>query len=163
MNTSTDLFMEIYQLINGCLVMEETVASIYSYFMQLFPKERDFWKDLHEDEKDHAAFLLKSADSGSFDEMKAADLGFSMPLLDRTQQFIANAMNHIKFNPVSLEDALNMALKIEETTVEAFANELMACLSPSDNSAFLQMIMEEKTHIDKIKNMMVEKGFLKMS
>lgn len=155
--------MEIYQLINGCLVMEDTVASIYERFMQLFPQEKDFWEDLYKDEKSHTSFLIEAADSGKFDDMQTADLGFSMPLLDRTRIFVNNISNNIKFNPVSLEDALNMALKIEETMLEAFTNELIACLPVSDNNAFLQMLMEEKTHIAKINNMMIKKCFLKLS
>ena len=163
MNTVTGLFMEIYQLINGCLVMEYAVASIYSSFMQLFPQEKDFWEDLYKDERNHSSFLMEAAESGKFDEIQPDKLGFSMPQLDRTRKFIENIINSIKSNPVSLEDALNMALKIEETFVEAFTNELIACLSPSDSNTFLQMLMEEKTHIAKIKNMMIEKGFLKLS
>ncbi|MFZ3137054.1 MAG: hypothetical protein WA126_06655 [Thermodesulfovibrionales bacterium] len=155
--------MEIYQLINGCLVKEDTVASIYEHFMQLFPQEKDFWEDLYKDEKSHTSFLIESADSGKFDDMQTADLGFSMPLLDRTRTFINNISNNIQFNPISLENAFNIALKIEETKVEAFTNELIAQLSPSDSNVFLQLLMEEKTHIAKIKNMMIEKGFLKLS
>jgi len=83
--------------------------------------------------------------------------------LDRTKTFITNISNQINFSPVSLEDALKMALKIEETMVEAFTNELIANLSPSDNKAFLELLMEEKTHIAKVKNMMIQKGFLKLS
>ena len=92
-----------------------------------------------------------------------ADLGFSEPLLDRTKTFITNLSNQINFSPVSLEDALKMALKIEEIMVEAFTNELIANLSLSNNDAFLQMLMEEKTHIARIRNMMIKKGFLKLS
>jgi len=155
--------MEICQLINFCCVTEEVVASIYSRFMQLFPQEKDFWEDLYKDEKKHTSFLIEVSDSGRFDEMHTEDLGFSEPLLDRTKTFITNISNQINFSPVSLEDALKMALKIEETMVEAFTNELIANLSPNDNNAFLQLLMEEKTHIAKVKNMMIEKGFLKLS
>lgn len=95
--------------------------------------------------------MIETSDSGRFDEMQTADLGFSTPLLDRTQTFFANISNHIGTNPVSLEEALNMALQMEETKVEAFANELMANLSSADNEAFLQLLMEEKTPIAKIK------------
>jgi len=131
--------------------------------MQLFPQEKDFWEDLYKDEKKHTSFLIEVSDSGRFDEMHTEDLGFSEPLLDRTKTFITNISNQINFSPVSLEDALKMALKIEETMVEAFTNELIANLSPNDNNAFLQLLMEEKTHIAKVKNMMIEKGFLKLS
>jgi rubrerythrin len=155
--------MEIDQLIKGCLVVELAVASIYSSLVHLFPKEKDFWDSLYNDEKRHISFLIEAADSGRFDEMQTADLGFSMPLLDRTEKFIVNINNHIGNNPVSLEEALNMAFQMEETKVEAFTNELMANLSSADSKAFLQLLMEEKTHIAKIKNMMIEKGFLKLS
>ena len=155
--------MEIDQLVRGCLVVELAAASIYSSLMHLFPQEKYFWDDLYKDEKRHISFLIEAADSGRFDEMQTADLGFSMPLLDRTEKFIANISNHIGINPVSLEEALNMALQIEETKVEAFTNELIANLSAADSKAFLQILMEEKTHIAKIKNMMIEKGFLKLS
>jgi hypothetical protein len=155
--------MGIDQLVKGCLVVELAVASIYRDLTHLFPQEKYFWDDLYKDEKRHISFLIEAADSGRFDEIQTADLGFSMPLLDRTAKFIANISNHIGINPVSFEEALNMALQIEETKVEAFTNELIANLSAADSGAFLQILMEEKTHIAKIENMMIEKGFLKLS
>jgi len=98
--------VEIFQLVDICLVTEDAVASIYNRFMQLFPEGKDFWEDLYEDERRHASFLIEAADRGRFDEMRTADLGFSMPLLDRTKTFVENISNQIAFNPVSLEDAL---------------------------------------------------------
>ncbi len=155
--------MEICQLVNFCCVTEEVVASIYSRFMQLFPQEKDFWEALYKDEKKHTVFLIEAADSGRFDEMQKADLGLSEPLLERSKRFMTNISNQINSSPVSLEEALNMALKIEETMVEALTNELIANLLPSDKNAFLELLMEEKTHIAKVKNMMIEKGFLRVS
>jgi len=155
--------MVMHQLVKGCLFVEIAVASIYSSLMQLLPQEEYFWDDLYKDEKRHISFLIEATDSGRFDKMETADLGFSMPLLDRTEKFIANINNHIEINPVSFEEALNMALQIEETKVEAFTNELIANLSAADSGAFLQLLMDEKTHIAKIENMMIENGFLKLS
>ena len=125
--------MEMHQLVNFCCITEEFVASIYGRFMQLFPQEKDFWEALYKDEKKHTSFLIEADDSGRFNEMQVADLGFSEPLLDRTKTFLTNIGDQINHSPVSLEDALKMALKIEETMVEAFTNELLANLSPADN------------------------------
>jgi hypothetical protein len=155
--------MEINRIIKGCLVTELAVASIYSRFKDLFSQETDFWEDLYRDEKRHISFLIEAADGGRFDETLLEDSGFSMPLLDRTQKFIATMSYHIEINPVSLEDALKIALEIEQTKVEAFTNELIANLSPADNDAFLKILMEERTHIAKIEDMMIRKGFLKLS
>ncbi|MEW6571339.1 MAG: hypothetical protein AB1390_09230 [Nitrospirota bacterium] len=154
--------MEIYQFINVCLVVEHAAAAIYSHFMQLFPPEKDFWEDLFKDEKKHISFLIEAADHGQFEEMNPEDLGFSMRLLDRTRKFAEDISDRIKFNPVSLEDALKMALKLEETMVETFTNELIANLSAADDN-FLEMFAEGKNHVDKIRNMMINKGFLKLS
>lgn len=154
--------MEIYQFVNGCLAMENAVASIYSNFMQLFPEEKDFWEDLYNDEQKHASFLIEAANHGLFDEIKTEDLPLSMPLFDRTRKFVENIMNQIKFNPLSLEEALKIALKLEETLVETFTNYLIANLSPN-RKAILEMLTEERNHIDKIKEMMIKKGFSKLS
>jgi rubrerythrin len=143
-------------------MMEEAVASIYGTFIRLFPHEKSFWEDLYQDEKKHSSFLIESTACGTFDKMKGIDRGLSMPLLNRTQKYIENVINHIRANPVSLEEALKMALEIEETTVETFTNELISNLGASDSNAFLQMLMEEKTHVAKIKSKMIEKGFLKL-
>ncbi|MEW6003027.1 MAG: hypothetical protein AB1638_10330 [Nitrospirota bacterium] len=155
--------MEIYQLVNCCLFLEKAVASIYSDFMQLFPEEKDFWEALFKDEKRHVSFLIETADQGKFDEMQTKDLPLSMPLYDRTREFVKNINDHIKFDLLSLEDALKIALKLEETMFEIFINQLIANLSPADNEAFLQMFTEERTHIDKIRDMMMKKGFSKLA
>ncbi len=155
--------MQITKLINGCLEIELAVASIYSRFAHLFPQEKVFWEDLYEDERRHISFLIEAGNSGTFDELVTEDMGFSMPLLDRTRTFVANESYRIEVNPVSMEDALRMAMEIEQTKVEAFANELIANLSPADNEAFLKILMDEKTHIAKIRNMMIRRGFLKLS
>ena len=80
----------------------------------------------------------------------------------RTRKFVENIMNQIKFNPLSLEEALKIALKLEETLVETFTNYLIANLSPN-RKAIIEMLIEERSHIDKIKEMMIKKGFLKLS
>jgi hypothetical protein len=37
--------MKLQDIIHGCITMEQTVASIYSTFMKLFPEEKSFWAD----------------------------------------------------------------------------------------------------------------------
>jgi hypothetical protein len=35
----------------------------------------------------HTSFLIEAANSGRFNDMQTADLGFSAPLLDKTKTF----------------------------------------------------------------------------
>jgi rubrerythrin len=156
--------MKTHELINGCNEIEKAVASIYSKFMQLFPDEKDFWEDLFKDEIGHSFFLIDALNYGIFNGQDTVDFPLSMSHVTKTMKFAENINKHIEFNPVSLEDALKTALKLEETMVEIFANDLIAMLSTPDNESFLQnILMEERSHIDKIRDMMIKKGFSKLS
>ena len=54
-------------------------------------------------------------------------------------------------------------MKIEETMVEIFTNDLIS-IAITNNESFLEKIFrDERLHVDKIKNMMIKKGYLKVS
>ena len=87
-----------------------------------------------------------------------------MPLLDKTLKFAENMNNQIRFNPISLEDAFKIALKLEESILETFANNMMGSLLTDPRESPLEKLCSEtKLHADKIRNMMIKKGFLKLS
>lgn len=156
--------MDLTSLINGCIQMEQTVASIYSTFTQLFPEEEIFWEDLFRDEMDHASWLTDVNYIESIDLLPSNEILPSMKQIENSLSFAENKRMHIKSNPVTLEEALKIALKLEETTVETFANELKANLFASDyRSLSEKLLIAEKLHIDKIKDMMIKKGFLQLT
>lgn len=156
--------MDLTSLINGCIQMEQTVASIYSTFTQLFPEEEIFWEDLFRDEMDHASWLTDADYIESIDLLPSNEILPSMKQIENSLSFAENKRMHIKSNPVTLEEALKIALKLEETTVETFANELKANLFASDyRSLSEKLLIAEKLHIDKIKDMMIKKGFLQLT
>jgi rubrerythrin len=154
--------MELHQLINGCLVMEGAAARIYAKFALMFPGEKQFWEDLALDEKMHEAFLIEAADRGAFEWMDTKAMPLNLALVDETRRFVSNVRQQIETQPVALHEALTISLKLEETIVEVFTNELIAGLSPADKHAILQMLGEEKNHIDKIREKMISSGFLKL-
>jgi len=156
--------MEMPKIIKGCFVMEQTVSSIYSYFMQLFPDEKLFWTDLYLDEIDHASWLTKASYTGMIDLLPSRELIPALELVDSSVRFAEERKKEIRSKALSFEDALNMALKLEETMVETFANELIAnVLSVDYESLSDRIIISEKAHISKIEDMMVKRGFLQLS
>lgn len=156
--------METHDFINGCIAMEKATELVYSNFMQLFPQEKDFWGDLVKDEMGHSSFLIDADNHGLFDKLKITYSPFSMSLLEKTIKFAQNITNQIRFNPISIEDAFRMALKLEESILETFANNLMgALLTDPKESAFDKLFSETRLHADKIRDMMIKKGFLKLS
>ena len=155
--------MEMNDFINGCIAMEKAAELVYSHFMQLFPQEKDFWGDLVKDEIGHASFLIDADNLGLFDKIKLTYAPLSMPLLGKTLKFAENINSQIRFNPVSLEDAFKMALKLEESILETFTNNLMGALLTDPKLSFDRLLSETRLHADKIRDMMIQKGFLKLS
>ena len=65
---------------------------------------------------------------------------------------------------MTFEEALRIALRLEESMVEIFANEFMAHLFASDYESLSHgIVAAEKLHINKIEDMMIEKGFMQLS
>lgn len=156
--------MELHELINGYIAVENAVASLYRIFMDLFPKEKPFWQDLYRDELEHSYWLSDVSFAESIDLLPSTDLLPSMKLVESTFKFTNRTISHTKTNPVTLEEALKTALKIEESMVETFTNELRANLLASDYASLSEkLITAEKAHINKIEDMMISKGFLQVS
>ena len=156
--------MDLKDVIDGCIKMEQTVASIYSIFMQLFPEEKIFWEDLLRDESDHASWLTDASYIESIDLLPSNDILPSKKQIENSLRFADNKRDQVKLNPVTMEEALNIALRLEETMVEAFANELKANVLSSDfNTLCEKLLIAEKLHIDKIEDMMLKKGFLQLT
>lgn len=155
--------MEINDRIIGCIQIEQTVASIYDDFVNRFPVEKDFWKALYYDEIEHASLLSNEIASGLSQDTSLPNSAF----IEKTMEFALNIKEQIQFKTFSFEEALKISLILEEAMVETFTNEVVYALNSSDDKFFNRkvndMLVEEKGHVSKIKNMMIRKGYLKMS
>lgn len=144
--------------------MERTVAGIYSTFMRLFPEERSFWEDLVRDEDDHAMWLRNVNFFEMIDLLPSQKLLPTKELINNSLKFAETKSRDLRSNPLDLEEALTLALRLEETMVEIFANHLIAnVLATSYESLSRKILMAERMHIDKIEDMMITKGFLQVS
>ena len=159
--------MEPSNRINGCIAIEEAAASMYRTFIKLFPNEKDLWEGLFKDEIDHSSFLKDAASLGIFSRLPIQAQPPSIPFIEKTLEFAQSMNKRIMLNPVSFEDALSIALKFEESIVETYANELIADFKADEDKSYFmdveKMLIEERGHINKIRNMMIKKGFLKLS
>jgi hypothetical protein len=156
--------MEMQNFINGCIIVENIVASIYKTFMDFFPEEKSFWQDLYRDELEHSLWLSDNTHTEAIELLPSKDLLPSIELITRTIDFANGKIRHIKSNPITLEEALNIALQLEETMVETFTNEVTANLFAHDYKSLGERISAaEKVHINKIEDMMISKGFMQLS
>ncbi len=159
--------MGIHDRINGCIAIEQAAADIYSAFMGLFPEEKGFWEGLYNDEIDHAALLSEADYLDVFTKLPTRTELPSMLSIENTLEYAQDMSMQIKLSPVSLEGALNIALKLEESIVETFSNELTSDLMAEDDDSFImdfgKILIDERGHVSRIKDMMIKKSFLKLS
>ena len=144
--------MEHTDIINGCIKVENAVASIYSNLMQVFPKNKEFWESLLNDEREHIAFLTDVKSQGLITEMEKMDLPPLMNVIQKNLKLVDKISKRIADEPISMNNALKLALKLEESIVETYTNELIAkLLSCEDETSYEELINGEKTHVDKIR------------
>lgn len=156
--------MELQHFVNGCIAVEETVASLYRIFMDIFPDEKDFWQDLYRDEIEHSFWLTSGSRSEVIELLPSKKLLPTMEHVAYTLSFVESKIARVKSNPVTFEDALRIALEIEASMVEIFTNEITANLLAVDHKSLNdKLIAAEKIHITKIEDMMIRRGFLQLS
>lgn len=144
--------------------MERQVASIYSMFMRFFPDEKSFWDDIAHDELDHASWLSNVNFLEMIDLLPSKDLLPTFEIIENSLKYVEQKSVELKSRVLNLEGALKLALRLEESMVEIFANQLIAnVVSTNDESLSEKLLMAEKIHIDKIEDMMIQKGFLQLS
>ncbi len=153
--------VKLKRLVSKCVDVEHTMAELYQAFMERFPEDAMFWEDLHEEEMKHIAFLVNA---DIFDAL-GDDIG-QLPLpaeayVERTLASARTALEQFRKRAVPLDEALSMALKLEESVVEAFVSEAME--SENNESPFATLLSDTRTHADKLRNLMRRKGFIRVS
>jgi hypothetical protein len=147
--------MEQHDFINACIKVENFVASIYSRLMQVLPKQKDFWEELLNDEREHIAFLSDVKSLGLVTELEKMDYAPSMNEVKKTLKLTDSVTKRISDAPISMKNALKLALKLEESMVETYSNELIAkLLSCDDEASYEKLLADEKKHVDKVRKMM---------
>jgi len=144
--------------------VEETIASLYRIFMEIFPDERPFWLDLYKDELEHSFWLTSGTRSEVIELLPSNELLPSIEHITRTLVFVEGKIAQVKTNPVTFEAALTIALEIEKSMVEIFTNEITANLLATDHKSLNdKLIAAEKIHVTKIEDMMISRGFVQLS
>ena len=147
--------MEQKDFVKNCLKVENTVASIYSKLIEIFPDKKEFWRSLLNDEREHIAFLNDVKSLALFTEMEKLDFPPSMNVIKKNLKLTDKVSRKLSDNLNSMKDALKMALKLEESQVEIYTNQLIAkLLSCDDEAPIAKVVADEKTHINKIRKMM---------
>ena len=141
----------------SCIDVEIAAAEIYKSFVKMFPAERDFWAQLAREEEDHARLYL----AGDILEVTGEYSGIKFPLpafIKKTVEFTEQIKEEIWSRPITLKEALDMALKLEKTITESIIFE-----TPDNSSQLVtnirKIINDTESHVDRIEKLRIEKGF----
>ncbi len=142
-----------------CIAIEAMTAELYHMLSSRFPEAKGFWRELALSEENHANILVVGAGYLRTRELPEYIVPDSQEQIDETFRLVREAKNIVQNDHQSLNDALKLALQIENSTAERYFQEVMLGQTNSPVIAKLQKIRkDELTHIEKIKDFMKTAG-----
>jgi len=157
MENLSPAFFEKKRVLMNCVDLEVAVSLIYKEFMLMFHAEADFWGQLAREEEDHARLYL----AGDILKVIGEYAGIQFPpaaFIEKTIEFTQQIRAQIESRPITLKEALDMALKLEKTIMES----IIFDLPNSDNPVIRNLrkiFTDTESHVDRIERFRIEKGF----
>jgi hypothetical protein len=142
------------QLIDESIRLELNVATLYRVFSEKLLPDRDFWWDLHLEERSHATLLRAAKDSfikrNLFPEgLIAQSLSALATANARITEEILNSRNSV----FTREEACELAIVLENEVGESHYSLFMdKDAATSIESVFQQLNREDKDHEGRIKD-----------
>jgi hypothetical protein len=157
MDNLTPAYFEKQKILMNCVDLEIAVSLIYKEFTLMFPAEKDFWDRLAREEEDHARLYL----AGDILNVTGEFSGIRFPpavFIAKTLDFAVQIQEQIRNRPITLKEALDMALLLERTLAESIVFEFPESDSPIIAN-LRKIITDTEAHVDRIERFRIEKGF----
>ena len=149
----------ILTLIQEARNFEMEIYTLYSSFSELYKEDREFWKTIAEEERNHAVIMQKSysyleSENKIFTQIIPTNIISIIDNKEKIDLLISNFYN--------LPDrvfAFNLALHIETSLLESTYQKFMTSdFESKDNILFQKLNGEEKDHIKRITQYMKQNG-----
>ena len=157
MEQITPEYVARQKILLDCVDLEIAVSLIYREFIRLFPAESDFWMQLSLEEEDHARLYL----AADLLQVTGEYAGIRFPpaaYVTKTLAFTEQIKDQLRKSPLSLHDALDIALNLEKTVAESMVFELPESGDPVIIN-LRKIISDTEAHIDRIDRFKLEKGY----
>ena len=146
---------ELPERLRICIAIEAGIGAIYEEFYNMFPDAGDLWGRLAIEEKNHASILAigsRYANTGQLPDFVVPD---SLTHMKNTLGLVGSVKAAAQSKNVSIKDALEMSLKLEQTLEEEHLPDVMIRETDSQIVVRLQRLLTDtKSHIVKIKDYM---------
>jgi rubrerythrin len=153
---------ELSERIEACIVVELLAAEIYLMLADSFPAERGFFMDLCHEEQEHAEILTIGMGFQRVGEVPDYIVPESFLRIYESFTFVKDIKEKIENQKVSLKEALELTLQMEESVAEKHFQDVFS--HAESNSYIINKLntlqSDSKRHADKIKAFMKSKNLL---
>jgi rubrerythrin len=151
---------DISESLRVCIAVEATTAEIYHGISRLFPQVKSFWQGLALSEENHTKILLEAARLHRAGILNEDIVPASLPHVYETFALVRDSKKAVESGTLTLRNALEMALEIENSTGESYFQEVMGQETDSEVVSKLRdLLIDEEMHKNKIQKVMNSMGF----
>jgi rubrerythrin len=153
---------ELSERIEACIVVELLAAEIYLMLADSFPDERGFFMDLCHEEQEHAEILTLGMGFQRVGEVPDYIVPDSFTRIYESFTLAKDIKEKIENQKVSLKEALEMTLRMEESIAEKHFQDVFSHVE-SDSyiiNKLKTLQTDSERHADKIKKFMKSKNLL---
>lgn len=135
---------------------EVAVSHLYRAYAEKFPRYRDFWLDLANEEIEHSRWINKlfsqTEDSVHFDADR-----FDKHVYQVTLKHMEEKIDQAKNEKISFKDALSIALEIETGMLERGYFEVFEGVSTELKEILHNLAVETEEHTNRIRDRLAKK------
>jgi rubrerythrin len=144
--------MDLFQKLEACLKVELLCEEIYYSMCNLFPEAKKLFRQLAEEEERHADILTICSGFHKLGVMPDIIVPDSAPKIKESLELAEEMRQKVIEETLSLREALQMALDLEESVAEIYFNELMTEQSEEGIISHLQKYYKDEIpHTERIK------------
>ncbi len=138
--------MNTREMLEMALRAETLAEKIYQDLTELFPEAESLFGRLSREEKHHADILTINIQFVNTDALPPAFAVDMVPLIKKTLDTASVLLKKIMKNEITLEEALQLCLEMEEAGVEAYFQNTMRGESAGDTFNYLKQLYAESMH-----------------
>ncbi|MCL5036153.1 MAG: hypothetical protein M1269_03445 [Chloroflexi bacterium] len=138
---------EILELLAG---HEEAIASLYYEYAAIFPKYRDFWSELVEEEHEHAEWIRALKINIEEGTARFNTESFNADMINNSIKYLKKLRDHAINNKMYILEALKTAIDLETSFIEKKYFEVSKGNSDLFNSLLENLAKGTKEHIARL-------------
>lgn len=138
--------MDTPGILEMALHIETLAESIYLELSKLFPEAKPLFERLTQEEARHAVIMTINMGFLSFDALPPEFAIDMTPLIEKTIEIAGNLEERIRRKDITLAEALDLALSMEETGAEAYFQETMRGESTDSALNYVKRFYQDSIH-----------------